>query len=308
MKYRYKIIPKILAIALLLCFGAGFGYGEEIKQWLLLGPAKIPALEKKLLDSDLDILNFNHMAVSELLPAAGGKVPWDSYRELRWKVLRDTNFRGYETGVLYLATYLEPSRWLKTRLHIHNTNLGVSVFLDGNTVKAEVLKDKISADLDLTNEKHLLVLKVLLIKGTKFKFKASLENDDAFKNNKIAVSLTPAHRLKPGNILNAKEVSKISVSPNGKLSAVFLKQVKKETGKTERWLEILNNSNGNTIFSSQGLGRINNFKWMGNSTAFSYTITKKEKTSIFQYNLNNHRQIPVLKVKPLLYSLLGIFR
>jgi len=295
MKYGYKIIPKILAVVLLLFFLAGFGYGEEIKQWLLLGPAKIPAVEKKLLGNDLDILNFNHMEVSELLPTAGGKVPWDSYRVLRWKVLRDTNFTGYETGVLYLATYLEPSRWLRTYLHIHNTNLGVSVFLDGRTVKAEVLKDKISADLDLTNEKHLLVLKVLLIKGTKFKFKASLENEDAFKKDKIAVSLTPAHRLRPGNILNVKEVTKISVSPNGKLTAVSLKQVKKETGETERWLEILNNSSGNTIFSSQGLGKINKFKWMGNSTAFSYTITKKSKTSIFQYNLNNHRQTLVLK-------------
>ena len=303
MNCKRNIFKKISLVILLLILSAGVGDSlfaypsteQSINQWLLLGPAKIPAIEKNVLEGDLNILNFNHIAVSELLPIEGTWVPWDSTRKFQWEVLKHKNFRGYETGVLYLATYLEPLRWLQTCLHIHNTNLGVSVFLDGRPVKAEMLKDKISANLDLTNEKHLLVLKVLLIKGTTFNFKASLENKEPFNNDKITISLKPYHNLRPENFLNTKSVTEISVSPNGKLAAISLKQVNKETGKPEQWTEILNTSTGATIYSSWGCRIVDNFAWMGNSTAFSYTVTNNEKTSIFKYDLNTHRQTPIMK-------------
>ena len=297
MKYRNSIF--VMVLILILAINSQLFSAEttkqEINQWLVLGPAQVPEVEKDLLGDDKTILDFNHIPVSDLTPMQGGKVPWSADRMLQWTVLKTHDFAGYETGVLYLATYLEPSRWLKITLNIHDTNLGVSVFLDGSLIKAKLLKDKITADLELTNEKHLLVLKVLLIKSLKFKFKASLEKENPFQNEPIAISLTPYHTVKPTDILNVTEVSDVLVSPDGKRAAVSLNRTDQKTGKRESWLEILDIPSGNRVFSSQNFGKISGFKWMGSSAAFSYTIAQKSITSIFQYSLNSSSQEVILK-------------
>jgi hypothetical protein len=105
-------------------------YGDEaaeqpLKEWLVLGPAQIPTLEKDALGSNKSILNYKHLNMSDLSPAAGGKVPWSPDRILRWSPLKHNEFKAYETGALYLATYLTPQRWMETTLHVHNTNLGM---------------------------------------------------------------------------------------------------------------------------------------------------------------------------------------
>ncbi len=297
MKYKNSVFVLVLILILAInnqLFSAE-STKQEINQWLMLGPAQVPEVEKDLLGDDKTILDFNHIPVSDLDPVQGGKVPWSAERTLEWTVLKTPDFAGYETGVLYLATYLEPSRWLKTTLNIHDTNLGVSVFLDGSLIKATLLKDKITAELELTNEKHLLVLKILLLKGLKFKFKASLEKENPFQNEPIAISLTPHHKTDTGNILDVIEVTRVLVSPDGKRAAVSLNQADPKTGKKESWLEILDTSTGNRIFSSQNFGKITGFKWKGSSAAFSYTNTQEGNTAIFQYNLDSNNQEVILK-------------
>jgi dipeptidyl aminopeptidase/acylaminoacyl peptidase len=297
MKYRNSVF--VIVLILILAMNSRLFPAEstkqEINQWLMLGPAQVPEVEKDLLGDDKTILDFNHIPVSDLDPVQGGKVPWSAERTLEWTVLKTPDFAGYETGVLYLATYLEPCRWLKTTLNIHDTNLGVSVFLDGSILKATLLKDKITANLELTNEKHLLVLKILLLKGLKFKFKASLEKENPFQNEPVTISLTPHRKVNTGNILDVIEVTKVLVSPDGKRAAVLLNQADKKTGKSESWLEILDTSTGNRVFSSQNFGKISRFKWKGSSAAFSYTNTQEGNTAIFQYNLDSNNQEVILK-------------
>ncbi len=299
MKYRNNIFPVIVMMILVLgfCFSLlpAEAKTQPLDQWLILGPAKIPDLEKNLLGDDKKILDFNHDFISNWTPLEGEKVPWTANQTLQWTPLKNPDFPGYETGVVYLATYLEPPRWLETTLNILNTNLGVSVFLDGHPKKAQLLPDKITAPLELTNEKHLLVLKILLLKGTTFTFKASLENDEPFREEKIAVSLTPHHKTAPENILNVIEVMSIWVSPDGKRAAVSLKQTDPESGKPDTWLEILDTASGNRVFSSRDFAKIDRFNWLKDSSTFSFTVTQQDKTSIHRYNLNSLSQEVLLK-------------
>jgi dipeptidyl aminopeptidase/acylaminoacyl peptidase len=302
---KFRVSSLVLLIMLLSLFQVSHSlYAEETKakaikqsldQWLVLGPAQVPELSKDILGGNKGILDYKHLAIADLNPVAGQKVPWTGSATLQWTALTHAEFNAVETGVIYLATYLEPSRWLETTLHIHSTNLGAAVFLDGKATKEKLKKDKISTPLTLTKEKHLLVVKILLIKGEKFTFKASLEHKKDFANETVAVTLTPNHKMKPENVLNMVAVRGIYVSPDGKRVAVSLRQTAKETGKNESWLEILNTTNGKTIFSSKGLKRISRFKWLGNSTTFSYSTTAKKKTSIFKYDLNTFRQTAILK-------------
>lgn len=272
-----------------------YGAEQQLGQWLVLGPAQVPALEKEALDGNKAILNFKHLDISKLSPKIGAKVPWTQERILHWMEMKHNEFNAYDTGVLYLATYLTPSRWMETTLDIHNTNLGVTVYLDGKNQKERLLKDKISTDLSLTNEKHLLVLKVLLIKGETFKFKASLSHKEDFENERVAVSLNPGHWVKPYQVLNAINVNSLRVSPDGKRVAVALSRTLEGSGKTRRWMDILDTATGKTIYSSKGIGSIRNFRWLGDSASFSYTISNKKKTSIYKTNLYTHSQTPVLE-------------
>jgi dipeptidyl aminopeptidase/acylaminoacyl peptidase len=304
MKYRKR---NVMLTALMVVFLTGFcshlfslaeeskPVSQKIQRWLVLGPAEIPAVEKDRLKSDSSILKFNHLDVSGLLPVEGGKVPWSSGRVLTWKRLKNPNFNVKKTSVFYLATYLETYRWLQTKLVLDNKDLNAAVYLDGHSPGTQPGKDKLTANLDLTNEKHVLIVKVLLKEGVNLVVNAALETGEPFQKDKIALSLTPHRRLQPEHIFNMIEVNGISVSPDGKRTAVFLKQTHKGTGKTDRWTEILDTSNGRRVFSSRTLGSISRFRWVAGSNKFSYVVRDKKDTSLYQYHLNSFTCTPLLK-------------
>jgi dipeptidyl aminopeptidase/acylaminoacyl peptidase len=307
MKYKKRYVRDVILTALMAVFLTGFciplfpaaeesePVSQKIQQWLVLGPAEIPAIEMDRLTSDSAILNFNHLDVSGLMPMEGSKVPWTGGRVLTWKRFENPDFNVKKTAVLYLATYLETDRWLKTRLVLDNKDLKAAVYLDGQSVGTQPDKDKLTADLELTNEKHPLIIKVVLKEGVKLIVNAALETGDPFRNDKIALSLTPLRRLQPDHVLNMIEVTGISVSPDGKRTAAFLKQDRKGTGETDHWTEILNTADGGMVFSSRSLGSISRFRWVGSSNSFSYCVTDKENTSIYQYHLPTHTITPLLK-------------
>jgi len=291
-------ITSILCVILLLS-SLPLLHGEEaafqpLDQWLVLGPAQIPALEKKILDGNKNILDFKHLDPATIAPVEDQKVRWSSAQTLDWRKMQLNVFKAYDTGALYLATYIDPSRWMKTTLNIHNTNLGCTVVLDGKIQKAQLLKDKISCPLKLTNEKHLLVLKLLLIKGETFTFKASLTHDKDFEAEKPTLSLSPKQRLQPDQVLTVNQVTSVKVSPDGKQVAVSLSRTDKYTGKADSWLEILNTSDGAVIYSSLSSGKLSGFQWMG-SSAFSHTQAEKSLTTIYKYDLQTHTQTPIIE-------------
>ena len=130
-------------------------------------------IEKELLGDDKTILDFNHIPVSDLFPVQGGKVPWSANRMLQWTILKNPDFAGYETGVLYLATYLQPSRWLKTTLNIHNTTLVVSVFLEYSMSRKFYVYGEVNKPGTYPLEENATVLKAISMAGGFSKFGSS---------------------------------------------------------------------------------------------------------------------------------------
>ena len=297
MKYRMGIV--ILIFTLLPGIGFFLFSNEtnrqKIDQWLVLGPAKIPSFESNLLKNEEEILKFNHIPVQELQPIKGGKVTWTRGTILTWRSVTNLDFYTTEPRIVYLGTFLEPLRWLQTKLVIDTDDLNVSAFLDGNPIKTRESKGEMTVELNLTHEKHLLILKVVLPKGERIKFNSILENKKSFRNDRIQRSLTPNHMVNTKNILNMKHVTEIAMSPDGKRAAISLSQTVKETGKGQKWVEILNTAAGGIIFSSKNVGEINHLKWLNHSRGFTYTRTKDEKTAIFTYDLMSNQQQCILK-------------
>lgn len=303
---RYRLFVMSLIFVTMISVGFQLFPAETnrqgIDQWLMLGPAAIPALESDLLKNADDILKFNHIPVPQLLPIKGEKVTWNDGNVFTWQTTEKLDFdTGPEAKVVYLAAYLEPGRWLKTDLVLspRNDDIKLSVFLDGEPVNANTAKDNFRAPLELTHEKHLLIVKALLLstkaEAKKITMAAFLENKEPFVNETMKLSLEPLHNINPIDILNTITVETIHVSPDGKLVEVSLKQVDKETGKSNNWLEILNIATGETIFSSEHFGKMGDFAWLKHSRGFTYTVTAEEKTSLIQYDLNSHTQQCIAK-------------
>jgi dipeptidyl aminopeptidase/acylaminoacyl peptidase len=268
---------------------------QDITQWLLLGPVSIPAVEKELIKDDGGLVKLNHLAINNLLPRAGENVRWNGTGALKWKSVKEANISFKEKSIAYMATYLEPSRWLQTQLVLDKTDLKIAVYLNGKSIALRPEGDKTVADLTLANEKHVLIIKALAPKQVRLTMKGALKNKKAFAGDKIRISLVPQRRMRPENVLNMYGVSGIAVSPDGKYAKLNVSKRKKESGKSERWVEILDTASGAVVFSSSSIGSISGFQWMGNSDTFSYTVSNKEKSSIFKYQLSTHKRTPILE-------------
>lgn len=284
---------------------------QEIDRWLILGPAPISPLESELLKSEDNLFKFNHIPVQKLLPVKDEKIMWNNGNVFTWQATTVTTAKlefdmSNEKRVVYLAVYLEPDRWLQTDLVLtpHNGEIKTAVFLDGDSVNTNIEKENIHASLNLTHEKHLLIIKALVpavktgdnkTDAKKITIAAVLENKDPFKNETVKLSLEPIHALNPENVLNTITVDQIQVSPDGKLAALSLKQTEKGTGKGNNWIEILDIATGKTIFSSENFGKMSKLKWLKHSRGFTYTVGDDEKTSLFQYDLNSNTQQCIIK-------------
>jgi len=293
---------KKLLLAFLMVFywgtiSAAENSGQPVGQWLQLGPVTVPAQEQALLKNPTEILDFNHLVLSDLEPATGARVIWGKGEYLSWQPVKNVNYRAAEAGILYLAAYLETFRFQEVNLRLLkiDRDIPVAVFMDGQPVAKDRTDDSLNARLVLADGKHLLVLKVLVPKGKEFSCRGFLDSPPPFEKDPVKVSLDPAGRLTEAHVLNVVGVDDIKVSPAGTRVAVFLQQTAKPSGDVTRWLEILDTGSGEAIFSDRNFGAISDFTWLKDPKGFSYTKTERERTSLFIYNLSTHMQTCILE-------------
>jgi dipeptidyl aminopeptidase/acylaminoacyl peptidase len=80
----------------------------------------------------------------------------------------------------------------------------------------------------------------------------------------------------------------VFMSADGRRVAVALSQLPRGGSGSSRWLEILDTENGGRVFTSQGLGPVGNFQWLGNSRRFSFSREEKELSELCVYDLDDH--------------------
>ncbi|MCP5107186.1 MAG: hypothetical protein GY950_27615, partial [bacterium] len=108
----------VLALGLTAHLVAADANRRPVDQWLVLGPAAVPAMEADLLKNEEGLLKFNHIPVRDLQPVKGRKVTWSGGSTLSWQTMKRFFPNDRTPQIYYLATYLEPTRWLQTKLVI----------------------------------------------------------------------------------------------------------------------------------------------------------------------------------------------
>jgi dipeptidyl aminopeptidase/acylaminoacyl peptidase len=264
----------------------------KIDQWLALGPMPIPNAEVSLLGTEKNILKFNHLPVDTLKSISSTPIEWPGKLKFTWHPIQSLKFQASSHQILYLATYIETKRWLQTDLHLQNIDTPFIVYLDGAAQKTSKTEkgESWKSQLTLTNGKHSLIIKILLQKDKPVDASAILRTKETFGENVIAISLNSTAPLSTHHILNTHGVSNLALSPDGEKVAMTVKQTSPINGSTKRWLEILSTATGKSIFSSQNLGNLKKFKWLKDSRHFSYTLSRKGKSSLFLYDIATHHQ------------------
>jgi dipeptidyl aminopeptidase/acylaminoacyl peptidase len=298
MKYRFAIA--IVLWLIVICPSSILSSTQPDKQlldkWLLLGPVTVSKDDLGPLKSEEEIFGFNFIDMENLLPNEGNKITWSRSRSLTWKRINTNSFNAQNPQLFYLATYIEPDRWLQAHFYLEKGDGKISLYLDGHSISLTPGKENfLKGTLELTHEKHLLVIKVLLPKGKKCNLNPYLKKMDGFHDSQILISTSPQHSLKPKHIINPINVSQISISPDGKQAAVNLSETSKKNGKTHRWLEILNAYSGSVIQTFKNLGGVNNFLWLNRTNAYIFTKTIDKKTSIIKFDLRNKTQTTLLE-------------
>ncbi len=259
---------------------------QKINQWLVLGPAELLADGAALPAGGEAALEYDFLAPLRLRPQAGEMVRWGSRRQPSWQPL-PARFAGTTARqVVYLAVYLESQRWLQTDLALESS-FAVRVYFDGIAVK-EAGGKKYS--LSLVNGKHLLLIKAILPAGANksHSLQASLTNPPAFAAAPVVVSLLSDRRTNMEDVLNLTNINDVFLSPDGQRVAVALTQRPVGESESSRWLEILDTGNASRVFSSQGLGAVDNFQWLKDSRSFSFSRERNDSTDLCVYDLDRH--------------------
>ncbi|MEN8152557.1 MAG: prolyl oligopeptidase family serine peptidase [Acidobacteriota bacterium] len=299
MKIKSLLIIVSLMFSLTLVSAENVKKGDRIKitKWLKLGPAPVTKLERKIYKNNKDIANHRYLDISALIPEAGKRVTWKKGKTLRWTKVSEFSTRSSYDSIYYFATFLDAYSTLRSKLIVEGLEESlVDIFFDGRAPKKDYdnKKAKVKVSLDILNEKHILLLKVFVPANKSFRLNAFIDNGEQVKTGKLKISDSLYRRVNFRNILNMISVSNVKVSPNGRFAALSLKKTE-QTGDSSSWSEIVKVSDGSVIFTTKGVGKLSGFSWLRDSESFSYSISRKGKTSLFRFNLKNKRRKIILR-------------
>ena len=286
---KLRMILAMTALVLVSPFPAPGAEELKIDSWLVLGPAEILANGAAFPHGADAALDFDFLEPSRLEPRAGKSVQWSTQKQLTWRSAAARFTGATRRQTVYLAAYLESRRWLQADLEV-DASFPARFFLDNEQLSRTAAAGKSSVPLTLANGKHLLLIQAVLPAhgGKALALQARLVRKPAFKNAPLAVALDPARGSSMADVLHAVNINGVSLAPDGRRVAVQLGQLAPGAQSGNRWLEVLDTGNGARVFTSRGLGSMDNFQWLGNSRRFAFTREEKDLTQICQYDLEEH--------------------
>lgn len=289
---------------------------KEITSWLVVGPFPSPLSafhqdERKKFNL-VNLLKFEELDVSSLWPKENTPFEWHDGSTLKWQV-RQSGEKGAELvsqnhfpSIAYLGVYLDVPRWTKAKVTVASSQL-LRVHLDGQVIatkaKAKTAEkketaaeeEKATADLKLETGKHLLLIKTVFDPKSEadWTIKSSLEVEEKFEG--LSLSTSPGQRMTIKHLLDPPRVTNISISPDGNLAALSMRQSLPPSDETESWVEIYQLPERRLIQTYRGGMKISRVNWAPTGNKFSYTSYDKSEGTIWVVDLEAGTSIPLLK-------------
>lgn len=278
-----------------------------VDKWLSAGPFKLslPALSKSTdkLFHVKDLLSFESKTIKNFVPVKGKELQWNN-NKTEWEEKTGENgevflqkISGSAPEIIYLAVYLNASRFVKGNIEISSCHL-FEIFLNGNEIvsnsQSKIGVDTIcvpenkKADLKLEPGKHLLIIKTIKDPDitSKWSIKTVINPDNNFNKDDLEITTSPVQFVSVENLLDDPKAGDISISPDGELAAVTVTQVEENGNKKNNRIEIIKTKDGSNL-NTMVCNEISSLKWHPQNRILSYIIKENNNSSIVINNLDN---------------------
>lgn len=330
---KKKIIRIVLLNLVLLCTFTKFqsSFAEDtpekvpnqkkdysISSWLVLGPHSFfyPAFsneEKNGMEIN-DLLLFEEIDVASLKPAESEILKWDDGNTEEWKKISSIE-GNIELPVdqehpasAYLASYVNVNRWTQGILSIQSPQV-YQVFLDGRSICAKNKIDKNSGNstassinkttttIALETGKHLIIIKTLNDPdlNSSWTMNVSLSVEDRYNHPPPEFSLTPLSNMSIADLLDSPQIDNVSLSADGNLAAVSVRQSLPPSDEYESWIEMYQVSDGTLFQTFRGRLALNQINWAPAGRKFSYTTRNETGSTLWIVDIDAGTNLPLLK-------------
>ena len=292
--------------------------GLKPDAWLVLGPV----VEHNPVYHDVAGIDGNTWSVTQLLdtdlarysdwiPAEGDPVSWSRDRKLEWErvtvdeegLLRLPSGSDILHDVVWVAGYVDTDRFVKGSLTLHSRGL-MRVFQNGEEVVAKRTYQSgddedagsTSHSFKIRQGKHLVLIKMIHPAGSEIRdwtLRASLEGGDHTES--MAWTVDPSRTVLQRDISNAPVPAGVSISPDGDLAAIHVRQNLPPEGSTETRIDIRKTSDGSLFRRYAGGMNVTGMQWVPDGRRFSYTTSANNGTDLWVVDLDTGEKTRLMK-------------
>jgi dipeptidyl aminopeptidase/acylaminoacyl peptidase len=277
-----------------------------LDDWLVLGPlaAPPPAFEpEEDAAGPARLLDRVMLRVEEPWPWEGRQVFVPGLGSHQWREQETDGGPlplervGGQDSVAFLAVYLAPSRFVTAQLKVEAAGPW-RVWLNGQQLgeHAGVDAGPEPVELPLAPRKHLLVLQAAqpAAAAAEWQIGARLELPEEIVPSAVAVSVRPDRGIALDDVIEAEAISRLSLSSDGTVLALALREPAAATEDAEQWIELRDTGSGELLRSLRGVG-LGHFQWAPEGRDFAYAVRRDEHTSVYVGSWRAERDREVLE-------------
>ena len=285
------LIAILLTMAL---FVPAFADEEEktpkppVADWLVLGPVTVPypafSDEDDKKPKAADLLGYAHLNTSAMWPLNGqsaaamnGSSKWSQHGTQDGVLTIEP--AGDGPDIAYLAAYVEVPRWMKVEFEVDASH-AFELFVGGKSVaKRDKAGDKSkSGTASLEQGKHAIVLKTVYVKDDEHAEWSVRVGVAAEKEGHPAPTLsTDARRfMNISDVLDARTVGGLNLSPDGKLLLMSVSSRKPPEGDRDSWMEIRDAKSGKLVQTLRDMSG-SSWQWAPTGHRLSYVRRQNDK-------------------------------
>ncbi|MDZ7765592.1 MAG: prolyl oligopeptidase family serine peptidase [Melioribacteraceae bacterium] len=303
-KRNYASLILILLIALGITAEEENKTTQIVDEYLILGPVEVnkpiggpdDKLQTLLSDSQLNIIDWWPSKDYAVNVYDGQKLVWKAEESSRLE-LRETE----QLSIYYVGFYVDVNRFSEIKIEGETCHLA-ALFLNGQKQgdktsfnengNDECEAGKISSDLKLENGKHFILVKLLFdpSQNSEWSFSSSITTE-----NEVTITSYPTRSTTVSDLLDNKKVTSISVSPNGDLVALGIKERNDIKDEYENWIQLHKVSDGSSVWTFRGAMSVPEVDWAPDSKSFCYTTTSDENKTLWIVDLEHGTTEPLIE-------------
>lgn len=278
------------------------------KTWLKAGPFfnNLPVFHDNLSNkfSLDDLLTFDELDFSKLKPKANDHITWHDGASSIWEETQigengiQIKNSSSSPATCYLAAYLDIKRWTQGKLSVTSPQV-FRIYLDGKllSTRSSTSKDLKPDTIQLETGKHLLILKTVYDPNadSAWELKASLSIIENFAQPPPLVTLSPESNMTISHLLNGPKATNITISPDGTIAALTVRQALPPSDSSESWVELYRIKDNKLLRTFRGETSISQVNWAPTGQKFSYTSYNKKGGTLWIVNLINGTAYPLIK-------------